>query len=186
MDAVKFGRIHSAYMNQVLPFSLAQPSRRSPMRKTKRKLQIMKKIVPAFLVAASFAFALGAAKAQTEQPKAFEFSGKEISVEDVPALKGRWHNRSNTATQSLRFEAGNVFIWGTTRQCGEDKLSITKAFQDGDVIMAETGPSKDQIRCNTTFGRYYRIDTKTKQGTYHIKASSETNQVSSTGRIEID
>ncbi|UUZ66294.1 hypothetical protein LP417_35360 (plasmid) [Polaromonas sp. P1-6] len=131
----------------------------------------MKKILTAILAVAGFALALGSAQAQTEPPKVFEVVGKEIPVTEVPALKGRWYNPRNNASQALRFEGGNVYVWGTTRACGEDQLTVVKAYQDSDVLTIETGPSKDQIRCNTEYGRIYSINTKTKQGTYNSKRS---------------
>lgn len=125
--------------------------------------------------------------AQTPAPVVFEIVGKEISVSEMPVIKGRWFNPQNgpNSTNKFRFEDGNLFIW-TTRKCGEDQRKIIKIYKEGSTFTAETGGSKDTLRCDSGEGAFFKFDTAVKNGTYHVKVAKDSLEILRSGRLELD
>jgi hypothetical protein len=123
--------------------------------------------------------------AQSASSAFFEFSGKEITISELPLTKGRWFNPLNKASNQFRFEYGILYIWNGGK-CGEDQRKITKAFKDGSVYLLEVGGTKDPIRCQAYDGAYYKFDTTVKTGEYHIKATKDTLEILRSGTLELE
>jgi hypothetical protein len=137
----------------------------------------MKLILLSFLLVATFS-----ASAQ-DGPKPFSISGTEISISDLPTLKGIWFN--NVRDNKFTVDKGNYATW-IGGKCGLDFRPIKKAFKENDTLIIETGPSNDSIRCSEQVGMFIKINLITKSGTYHLKTTNDSMDVRFEGKITLD
>lgn len=115
----------------------------------------------------------------------FPVVGQRIALDAAPNIRGKWFIPGVKDAMPLNLDGKVASVWVGQRRCGFVKRKVAKAFQIGEFITIETGESISAM-CPTVYGSFFSINLATKDGTYGLKASKDSNLVASVGFLSID